>query len=217
MAPRARRPETPLNDQERERSRHMRKLSRVRRHRRQCCSHRLWCRSHRNRRLGDQHRSGQPQARADLLRRCAEDRRPLLQAFRASRSQPAHRQHAVRRCDAHHVLEATEGQTYSQMGRFLDAKGNPTSDEALAAKDPTTGQPVENGLRNIWVTETALTTALNTAYLRRASRRVRNRHGHCPPADGDRVPGPHAGRRAAPEGSSRRRRGGASHSVVATS
>ena len=30
--------------------------------------------------------------------------------------------------------------------------------------DPKTHQPVENGLRNLWVTETALTTALNTAY-----------------------------------------------------
>ena len=50
------------------------------------------------------------------------------------------------------------------MGRFLDAKGNPTSDESQAAKDPKTGQPVENGLRNLWVTETALTTALNVSY-----------------------------------------------------
>ncbi len=63
-----------------------------------------------------------------------------------------------------HTLEATEGQTYAQMGRFLDENGKPTSDEALAAKDPKTGQPVENGLRNMWVTATALTTALNTAY-----------------------------------------------------
>jgi hypothetical protein len=63
-----------------------------------------------------------------------------------------------------HTLEATGGQAYSQMGRFLDAKGNPTSDESQAAKDPKTGQPVENGLRNLWVTETALTTALNVSY-----------------------------------------------------
>jgi hypothetical protein len=63
-----------------------------------------------------------------------------------------------------HALEATGGQTYSQMGRFLDAKGNPTSDESQAAKDPKTGQPVENGLRNLWVTETALTTALNMSF-----------------------------------------------------
>ena len=63
-----------------------------------------------------------------------------------------------------HTLEATGGQTYAQMGRFLDENGKPTSDEAAAAKDPKTGEPVENGLRNMWVTETALTTALNTAY-----------------------------------------------------
>jgi hypothetical protein len=63
-----------------------------------------------------------------------------------------------------HTLEATGGQTYAQMGRFLDEKGNPTSDEKQAATDPKTGKPVENGLRNMWVTSTALSTALNTAY-----------------------------------------------------
>src|SRR5215216_2454060 len=63
-----------------------------------------------------------------------------------------------------HALEATGGQTYAKMGRFLDDNGKPTSDEAQAAKDPKTGQPVENGLRNMWVTSTALSTALNTAY-----------------------------------------------------
>ena len=63
-----------------------------------------------------------------------------------------------------HTLEATGGQTYAQMGRFLDANGKPTSDESKAAKDAKTGAPVENPARNIWVTETALTTALNTAY-----------------------------------------------------
>ena len=63
-----------------------------------------------------------------------------------------------------HTLEATGGQTYAQMDRFLDENGQPTSDEAKAAKDPKTGEPVENGARNIWVTSTALTTALNTAY-----------------------------------------------------
>jgi hypothetical protein len=63
-----------------------------------------------------------------------------------------------------HALEATGGQTYAEMGRWLDASGNPTSDEALAAKDEA-GQPVANPLRDLWVTETALSTALNTAYL----------------------------------------------------
>jgi hypothetical protein len=63
-----------------------------------------------------------------------------------------------------HTLESTEGKRYAEMGRFLTADGKDTSDEALAAKDPKTGRPVENGLRNLWVTETALTTALNTSF-----------------------------------------------------
>ena len=63
----------------------------------------------------------------------------------------------------HHALEATKGQYYAQMGRFLTPSGKPTNDEAQAAKTPE-GQPVENGLRNLWVTETALTTALNTSF-----------------------------------------------------
>src|SRR5829696_2422633 len=63
-----------------------------------------------------------------------------------------------------HTLEATGGQTYAQMGRFLDKAGKPTNDEKLATTDPKSGKPVDNPLRNLWVTETALTTALNTAY-----------------------------------------------------
>src|SRR4051794_32203217 len=63
-----------------------------------------------------------------------------------------------------HTLEATGGQTYAEMGRYLDANGKPTNDEKAAAIDPKSKQPVENGLRNMWVNETALTTALNTAY-----------------------------------------------------
>jgi len=63
-----------------------------------------------------------------------------------------------------HTLEATGGQTYAQMGRYLDANGKPTDDEKAAAINPQTKKPVENGLRNMWVNETALSTALNTAY-----------------------------------------------------
>jgi hypothetical protein len=63
-----------------------------------------------------------------------------------------------------HTLEATGGRTYAQMGRFLDENGKETNDERRAAKDPETGQPKENEQRNIWVTSTALSTALNTAY-----------------------------------------------------
>lgn len=64
-----------------------------------------------------------------------------------------------------HVMESTDGRTYAEMGRYLDPQGKETNDEAAAAKDPKTGQPVANGLRNLWVTETALTTALNMAFL----------------------------------------------------
>jgi hypothetical protein len=67
-----------------------------------------------------------------------------------------------------HTLESTGGLTYAQMGRFVSA-ANPddpagTSDEAAAQKDEN-GQPVANGARNIWVTETALTSALNMSYM----------------------------------------------------
>ena len=34
----------------------------------------------------------------------------------------------------HHTLESTEGERYAEMGRFLTASGEDTSDEALAAK-----------------------------------------------------------------------------------
>ena len=63
-----------------------------------------------------------------------------------------------------HALEATGGQTYSQMGRYLTAAGKPTNDEKAAAVDPKTHKPVENGVHNLWVTETALSTALTTAF-----------------------------------------------------
>src|ERR1700750_3245391 len=49
-----------------------------------------------------------------------------------------------------HTLEATGGQTYAQMGRFLDAAGKPTNDEKLAATGPKSGQPVDNPARNLW-------------------------------------------------------------------
>ena len=67
-----------------------------------------------------------------------------------------------------HALESTGGLTYAEMGRFQSA-ANPddpagTNDEAAAAKDEN-GQPVSNGARNVWVTETALSTALNMSFL----------------------------------------------------
>jgi hypothetical protein len=63
-----------------------------------------------------------------------------------------------------HALEATGGQVYAEMGRYVDKSGKPTNDAKAAAVDPKTHQPVENAARNLWVNETALSTALNTSY-----------------------------------------------------
>ena len=64
-----------------------------------------------------------------------------------------------------HALEATGGKVYADMGRYLTADGKDTNDPDAAAKTPGTGRPVENGLRDLWINETALATALNTSYL----------------------------------------------------
>ena len=73
-----------------------------------------------------------------------------------------------------HALEATHGFTYAQMGRFAAkpdapkaqlAVGGGTDNPVYALTDPKTKQPVSNGLRDVWVTETALTTALNASFM----------------------------------------------------
>jgi hypothetical protein len=73
-----------------------------------------------------------------------------------------------------HALEATGGYAYSEMGQYQAkpdapksqlAPGGGTSNADYAVTDPATGKPVPNGARNIWVTETTLSTALNTSYI----------------------------------------------------
>jgi len=73
-----------------------------------------------------------------------------------------------------HALEATGGYTYAQMGIYQAKPGTPKSQLAVgggtdnttyAAIDPTTKQPIQNGPRQVWVSETALTTALNMSYM----------------------------------------------------
>jgi hypothetical protein len=60
------------------------------------------------------------------------------------------------------------------MGQFQAKPGTPkseltpdgaTSNKEFAVIDPKTQQPVANGARNVWVTETALTTALNSSFM----------------------------------------------------
>src|SRR3954451_13070458 len=48
------------------------------------------------------------------------------------------------------------------MPRFATTDGKGTNDEKAALKKD--GRPVDNAARNLWVTETALSTALNTSY-----------------------------------------------------
>ena len=73
-----------------------------------------------------------------------------------------------------HALEATGGYVYAEMGQYQAkpdapkselAPGGGTSNREFAEIDPKTNQPVPNGARNVWVTETALATALNTSYM----------------------------------------------------
>ena len=62
-----------------------------------------------------------------------------------------------------HALEATGGALYSQMPHYATADGKGTNDptKALTVK----GQPVDNPARNVWIQETALSTALNASYM----------------------------------------------------
>ena len=73
-----------------------------------------------------------------------------------------------------HALEATGGYTYAQMGRFQAKSNTPKAQLAVgggtdnpqwALMNSATKQPVSNGARDIWVTETSLATALNTSYM----------------------------------------------------
>ncbi len=63
-----------------------------------------------------------------------------------------------------HALEATGGKTYAQMPQYATADGKGTDAPAQAAKDPKTGQPQSNLARQVWINETALSTALNTSF-----------------------------------------------------
>jgi len=63
-----------------------------------------------------------------------------------------------------HALEATGGLVYSQMPRYATANGAGTNEASAALKGPN-GKPLENPARNVWIEETALSTALNASYM----------------------------------------------------
>jgi hypothetical protein len=62
-----------------------------------------------------------------------------------------------------HALEQTGGLYFSQMPRYATANGQGTNDaaQALTVK----GKPVDNPARDVWIQETALSTALNASYM----------------------------------------------------
>lgn len=66
-----------------------------------------------------------------------------------------------------HALESSGGLTYAQMGRFASAAdpSDPKGTSDAAAALMADGKPVANAARNTWVTETALSTALNVSYM----------------------------------------------------
>ena len=108
---------------------------------------------------------GQPWTKGFVLPTCSVANLPVNNGDRA-------------RCFAQymriHTLEATQGIPYSLMGRYVALSDAPksaltpdgaTSDPKYAQIDPVTKQPVTSHARDIWVTETALTTALNASYM----------------------------------------------------
>ena len=97
-----------------------------------------------------------------------------------------------------HTLEATGGQTYAQMGQFLDKAGKPTSDEKAAAIDPKTQQAGRQpGAPDLGHRDRAHDRPEHRL-LRRERRHLRDRHGHRPDARRRRVPRVPAHRPAPP-------------------
>jgi hypothetical protein len=73
--------------------------------------------------------------------------------------------HAMANIIGVHAAEATGGETYAEMGRFLAADGSgATSDEGLALLDEA-GNPVPNPLRNVAFQASALQTSLHTSHM----------------------------------------------------
>jgi hypothetical protein len=67
-----------------------------------------------------------------------------------------------------HTLSNTGGLTYAEMGQYQSAEDPSdavgTNDPEAAAQDEN-GEPISNSARNIWITETALATALDMGFM----------------------------------------------------
>ena len=62
-----------------------------------------------------------------------------------------------------HALLATGNLVYAQMPHYATADGKGTNDPTQALQKD--GKPVDNPARDVWINETALSTALNTSYM----------------------------------------------------
>jgi hypothetical protein len=65
----------------------------------------------------------------------------------------------------HHSLEATNGKTYSELGRYLAADGTSDTNDANAALKGADGKPVANPVRNTAFQASALETSLWSSVL----------------------------------------------------
>jgi cytoskeletal protein RodZ len=63
-----------------------------------------------------------------------------------------------------HTLQATGGKTYAEMPRAVYEENNEPVPEEEADQALASGEAINNPERQIWVTSTALTTALNTSF-----------------------------------------------------
>ena len=63
-----------------------------------------------------------------------------------------------------HTLEATGGKTYAEMPRAVFKKTNEPVPEEEVDAALESGEAIDNPEREIWITSTALSTALNTSY-----------------------------------------------------
>ena len=63
-----------------------------------------------------------------------------------------------------HALEATGGKTYAQMPQYATADGKGTDEQGRGGQGPQDRPPQSNQARQVWISETALGTALNTSF-----------------------------------------------------
>ncbi|HEX8206779.1 MAG TPA: hypothetical protein VF587_12035 [Solirubrobacteraceae bacterium] len=63
-----------------------------------------------------------------------------------------------------HVLEATQGKVYAELPRAVYKKDNTPVPDEQAEAALKSGEAMNNPLRDLWLNQISLSTALNTAY-----------------------------------------------------